>query len=102
MVVFCTLPPVYDFETFASQLLPSACICPQWTMSSESSQPQVPPPASVGPWLCVTVAVLSFLNWVWGLIFIFFGELYFSWQITKVLVHVISVVSIQLEFHVLK
>lgn len=37
-----------------------------------------------------------------GFDFYFFGELYFSWQITKVLVHVISVISIQLGFHVLK
>ena len=42
-----------------------------------------------------------FFNWVWGLIFISLGALFFLAN-TKNLVNVISVVSIQLGFHVLK
>lgn len=60
MMVCHALSHIYDFVRFASQLLSPCLHLPPvdnviWFEPAPSS-----PPASVGPWLCVTVAVFLF------------------------------------------
>lgn len=91
------------------------CHCLSWNRHAHGSvetplphpRPPCHPPGSMGlrPSVlspcCFCCCCFFFKDWVWGLIFISLGTLFFLAN-TKNLVNVISVVSIQLGFHVLK